>query len=252
MPKKNHFMKELREEFSDFFSHENNLSKKTHKKLDKQSIDLKLGTSYSYILNHKTDKIKDVEPIILEIHPFEKLPKKYQEITNLYCKEDIDFVKFAEKKGLEYLKNIDKKDIYVIEYAFRIRNYLNQFVYFVHQTIHNFSEDNGRINFTYHRNIYLDILIQQNKYFVTIRNLKKNLIESTFMYDSLKNEFPNLSKREREIANMILDGVSDRQISERLFISYNTVRTHRKNILRKTECKSGLELLSKYKRLRNI
>ena len=80
MPKKNHFMKELREEFSDFFSHENNLSKKTHKKLDKQSIDLKLGTSYSYILNHKTDKIKDVEPIILEIHPFEKLPKKYQEI----------------------------------------------------------------------------------------------------------------------------------------------------------------------------
>lgn len=252
MPKKSHFMKEVREEFSNFFSDDKILSKKNNERLSNQSFDLKLGASYSYILNHRTHKIKDVDPIILEIHPFKNIPKKYEEITDMYCKEDIEFVKFAEKKGLEYLQNSDKKNIYVIEYAYRIRNFLNQFVYFIHQTIHCFLEDNTTIKFSYHRNIYLDVLIAQNKYFVTIRNLKTNVITSTFLYNSLTIEFPNLSKREREIANMILDGVSDRQISERLFISYNTVRTHRKKILRKTECKSGLELLSKYKRSRNI
>ena len=252
MPKKIHFMKEVREEFSDFFSYDKILSKKDEERLSNQSFDLKLGTSYSYILNNRTDKIKAVESIILDVHPFKNIPKKYEEIVDLYCREDIDFVKFAEKKGLEYLQNKDEKNDYVIEYGYRIRNYLNQFIYFIHQTIHHFSDDNTIIKFSYHRNIYLDVLIEQNKYFVTVRNLKTNVIERSFLYDALKIEFPNLSKREREITNLIIDGVSDRQISDKLFISYNTVRTHRKNILRKTECKSGLELLSKYKRSRNI
>lgn len=234
MPKKKHFMNEVREEFSNFFSHHNNLSKKMNERLNNQAFDLKLGLSYSYILNHKTHTIKNVESTILQVHPFENIPKKYEEITDLYCKEDIDFLKFAETKGLEYLENCDKNDIYVLEYAYRIRNKQNQFVYFIHQTIHYFSAENGKINFSFHRNIYLDVLIAQNKYFVTIRNLKSNIIACTFLYDSLKNEFPSLSKREREIVNLIIDGVSDRQIAEKLFISYNTVRTHRKNILRKT------------------
>jgi DNA-binding NarL/FixJ family response regulator len=42
-----------------------------------------------------------------------------------------------------------------------------------------------------------------------------------------------LSDREKEIVVMIADGKSDREIAENLFLSYHTVRTHRKNISRK-------------------
>ncbi len=53
-----------------------------------------------------------------------------------------------------------------------------------------------------------------------------------------------LSKREREILNLICKGFSTMEISEKLFISKFTVETHRKNILRKLDLRSSTELVS--------
>lgn len=53
-----------------------------------------------------------------------------------------------------------------------------------------------------------------------------------------------LSKREREILDLICKGFSTVEISEKLYISKFTVETHRKNILRKLELRSSTELVS--------
>ena len=42
-----------------------------------------------------------------------------------------------------------------------------------------------------------------------------------------------LSEREKEILLLIADGKTDREIAETIFLSFHTVRTHRKNIGRK-------------------
>lgn len=55
--------------------------------------------------------------------------------------------------------------------------------------------------------------------------------------------FVLLTKREKEIIALMSHGKFSREIAETLFISSHTVATHRKNILRKTECKSLPELL---------
>jgi len=52
-----------------------------------------------------------------------------------------------------------------------------------------------------------------------------------------------LSKREREIIELIVKGLSSQEISEKLFISINTVNTHRRNLLKKNNFKSTKELL---------
>lgn len=44
-----------------------------------------------------------------------------------------------------------------------------------------------------------------------------------------------LSSREKEIVRLMIDGLSNKEISTKLFISGRTVETHRKNIYRKTE-----------------
>jgi DNA-binding NarL/FixJ family response regulator len=44
-----------------------------------------------------------------------------------------------------------------------------------------------------------------------------------------------LSCREKEIVQLMMDGLSNKEISTKLFISGRTVETHRKNIYRKTE-----------------
>lgn len=51
---------------------------------------------------------------------------------------------------------------------------------------------------------------------------------------ALKNQ-PTLTRREKEVLLLIADGLTNPQIAEKLFISLNTVDSHRKNLLMKFE-----------------
>ena len=52
-----------------------------------------------------------------------------------------------------------------------------------------------------------------------------------------------LTRREKEILTCITEGLSSKQIADKLFISENTVSNHRKNMLAKTGAKSSAELI---------
>lgn len=54
-----------------------------------------------------------------------------------------------------------------------------------------------------------------------------------------------LSKRESEIVVEIAKGLSSEQIAEKLFLSYYTVETHKKNIFLKLDVKTTAELIKK-------
>ena len=54
---------------------------------------------------------------------------------------------------------------------------------------------------------------------------------------------PSLSKRELDILKLISEGFNSAEIAEQLFISDATVRTHRKNILSKTNYKNTAQLV---------
>lgn len=48
------------------------------------------------------------------------------------------------------------------------------------------------------------------------------------------NPFPTLSRREKEVLLLILDEYTTQEIADKLFISFGTVETHRRNMLIKT------------------
>jgi DNA-binding CsgD family transcriptional regulator len=54
-----------------------------------------------------------------------------------------------------------------------------------------------------------------------------------------------LSKREKEILLLIMEGLQNKAIAEKLKISKETVDKHRKNMLAKTDSKSSSELITK-------
>jgi DNA-binding CsgD family transcriptional regulator len=56
-----------------------------------------------------------------------------------------------------------------------------------------------------------------------------------------------ISSREKEIILLVAKGLGNREISDRLFISLNTVKTHNRNIFQKLGVKSRFELLVKLK-----
>ena len=51
-----------------------------------------------------------------------------------------------------------------------------------------------------------------------------------------------LTRREREVLKLVLDGNTSQEISEMLFVSLHTINSHRKNILKKFKLKSPTEL----------
>lgn len=58
-----------------------------------------------------------------------------------------------------------------------------------------------------------------------------------------QNPFPSLSRREKEVLTLILDERTTQEIAERLFISFGTVETHRRNMLTKTGARNTAGLV---------
>ena len=56
-----------------------------------------------------------------------------------------------------------------------------------------------------------------------------------------------LSKREKEVLRMMFDGLTNKEIAQKLFISFETVKSHRKNILLKTGSKNTAALTKNLK-----
>lgn len=85
----------------------------------------------------------------------------------------------------------------------------------------------------------------------------RNPVTGAWEVSSYREYYPGidddelLSKREVEILRYISDGLNSRLIADKLSLSQHTVNTHRRNMLRKTNCLNTAELL-KFARSVNI
>lgn len=72
---------------------------------------------------------------------------------------------------------------------------------------------------------------------------KSPLLPSAEATTDIPEGMGEITKREKEILYLIGAGLSTKQIASRLFISINTVQTHRANLLRKLQVKNSMELI---------
>lgn len=54
-----------------------------------------------------------------------------------------------------------------------------------------------------------------------------------------------VSKREREILGLVSEGLTDKEIGSILFISYHTVISHKKRLIKKLDAKNAPSLVRK-------
>jgi DNA-binding NarL/FixJ family response regulator len=59
----------------------------------------------------------------------------------------------------------------------------------------------------------------------------------------LVDSFPRLSRREKDVLKLIMEEYTTREIAEKLFISFGTVETHRRNMLIKTGARNTVGLV---------
>lgn len=72
------------------------------------------------------------------------------------------------------------------------------------------------------------------------------LLLRKFLAGKISHVSSQLTIRELEVMNLLMQGLTNKEIAGRLFISYETVKSHRKNILQKTNCKNTAALISYY------
>ena len=58
-----------------------------------------------------------------------------------------------------------------------------------------------------------------------------------------KSEIPVITRREKEVLELIAEGLTNNEIAQKLFISPSTVDTHRKNLLAKFDAKNTASLI---------
>jgi len=71
--------------------------------------------------------------------------------------------------------------------------------------------------------------------------IKQHMDKMKFMRENWA-KFSKLTKREEGVLRLLVKGLQHTQISEKLFISDKTVKTHRRNIIKKLECKHMVDL----------
>jgi len=81
-------------------------------------------------------------------------------------------------------------------------------------------------------------------------SIRSRIIDNQDIHHSVQEFFKiPFTNREIEVIKEIEKGGSNRDIGRRLCLSHHTIATHRKNIFRKSNCNSVLELMVYCRRL---
>jgi len=145
--------------------------------------------------------------------------------------------------GIDLIKEVrnKKNDIKIIVLT----------MYYNHSIISNLKKLN--INAFLTKNVSLSEIkqalstINNNKVYITpeIKSLYNNsflvIEDETILNDGFSKTY-NLSKREVEIIDLMVDNLSNEDIACKLFLSKETIKTHRKNIFRKLGVNNLLDL----------
>ena len=74
--------------------------------------------------------------------------------------------------------------------------------------------------------------------------VSKTLLSTFIKSTPFEQTIEKLSDREQEVLECIASGLTTHEIGEKLFISKNTVETHRKNLLYKLKARNTAELVN--------
>ncbi|QES87393.1 LuxR C-terminal-related transcriptional regulator [Rhizosphaericola mali] len=207
-----------------------------------------VGDFYYFTINFTDQSLYKIHPNILSTHGLKELPKTIGEILDLMHPDDLIFVRTAEQwcfdKAIEI--GIENRFSFKASYCFRMKMKDGSYQLFHHQAILFKPTNNDVMAHAINIHTNLNAITTHNNYIVTISGLGNNKT----IYQNKLDQFSSssmiktiLSKREREIIDFIAKGHSSVEISKLLYLSEHTIRTHRKNILKKTNTKSSTELI---------
>jgi DNA-binding NarL/FixJ family response regulator len=204
------------------------------------------GPFYYYIIDFHDMSISNVSASINEIHGFDHETVTFNDILSIGHPDDTDFVVKAEAAVSDFFyKNIGAEKLlkYKVNYCLRGKLKNGEYALFNHQAIMLTLDPSGKFGKSLNIHTRIDHLTNLNTYKFSLIGING---EPSFMNLGVDNKSINparFSKREIDIIKCIADGLSSTEIGEKLFISEQTVKKHRTNIMAKSDCKNTAQLI---------
>ncbi|MFT6846080.1 MAG: DNA-binding CsgD family transcriptional regulator [Flavobacteriales bacterium] len=217
-----------------------------------------LGDFYYYVIDFSSFPVLSLSFVDISTELFFGISKetlKFDDIVSNIHPDDIEFCLACEQVVMGFVANeIKPEDLphYKFTFAFRIKNKLGEYRYIQrHSTAISISSD-GKL--THSLNVHTDIGHITRAPTKVVSIIGFNGRPSYPSIDPLSPSFNSeeiniLTKRELEIIKLISNGLQSDDIADRLNISRHTVKTHRKNLLRKLNAKNSAELIQRAKEM---
>lgn len=210
-----------------------------------------IGTYFWFIPDNKNVTIVDSSDNIHELTSFKKDEWKqyYPEFLSIVMHPE-DYVYFLGSVGymikyLESFPNKERKNYRFNIYA-RIKDKNQDYRWMVIQFPRIVYNEEGKAMsslIVLSDLSHFNIVNQPIMSLIDTSNNRKPFYKAQFEKKQETLNFASITKREREILSLMIKGSNSPQIAEKLFISYNTVENHKRNLRQKTDCKTAAELV---------
>ena len=208
-----------------------------------------VGKSYFYFLDMKDAELNNFSSGTREVLGYEPNEMSLGKLISLVHPVDLPVVISFESKVMEFFNEltIEKMFKYKVRYDYRVKHKDGHYIRVLQQVITIETDEKGSIVKT--MGIHSDITDLKNEglpvlSFIgldgepTYENVQ---VESKFSFLNPEERF---SPREKEILNKLIQGRTSEEIGKELFISKETVNTHRRNMLAKCGVKNSMELVN--------
>lgn len=220
-----------------------------HFAIDKKLLQIfHLGNYYYFILNVRDGELDLISDEVTSVLGYEKsLCTANFLLNNIHPEDQPYFLNYEVKVG-EFFAKLKYEQIpnYKISYDYRMRKKDGEYIRILQQVIViNFDEE-GRLLRSFGIHTDISHIKAQGKPSLSFIGLNG---EPSFYNIEVKPVYKlhpfHLTNREQQVLCLIVNGEKSEQIAKALHISKQTVDSHRKNILEKTEAKNTADLISK-------
>ena len=207
------------------------------------------GTFYYYVFNFQTlemDYVHESVRDVLGIKPDEFNLKK---LFSLYHPDDLARMYEKENAASEFLFNIiSPEDIpfYKVVYVTRFKDQSGNYKKILHQAKAINVTTNGKIQqvLGVHTDItYLNTPIDHKISFIGETRRSYFALDPCNLIFEENDTGKLFTNQELKIIQLISEGKNSNEIAELLFITYNTLKTHKKNIFRKSNSNNSGHLI---------
>lgn len=217
------------------------------------------GQYYYYVINSPTLTFDVVSESVKDLLGIEPQDFSLQKLIELIHPDDLHFAMKCEDIVAYFLKNkIAPGDMtkYKITYCLREKTHDKGYRLFLLQTITMKTTEDGALLKVFGSHTDITHITSQNNHklsfiglgdrpsFLELDVFGQHVLDHYTPFDLKNTDACPFTKRELEIIRQLASGKNTDEIADMLFLSINTIETHRRNILAKTNAKNTVELVA--------